>query len=332
MLAYFCKYVLFLFSPRPRPFTFDCFRHLSTLIGIIARAVLFPLDGQLVRIYLTNPIADVAWEKLLTYWFKLAKWELAHNSASASKLQNGGSWEFDQERDLSQLCDLLKPHIEGGLKETSSAQAIFGLLANIGGGNGLFEIYYLKRERSYGVLRADSPGLDVVESERAVQDHNADWERIDVQNTLTNVYMAKNYTPHFTILDVGPGLPSTPEGYETAVRTLEHGTQVVKAILVKFDAPPNSPQTGDQGGNITEFSTRSMVIEHSSMYGQETNDSTAIHEENNIMPVSEENNTLSVPEENSILSVAEEHNTPSVPEENNWSIPDTYKGKWRVKL
>jgi len=287
--------------------------------------VLFPSDGKLVRIYLTNPIADVAWERLLTYWFKVAKWELAHNSASASKPQNSDSWEFDQKRDLSQLYDLLKPHIEGDLKEASSAQAIFGLLANVGGGNGLFEIYYLKRERSYGVLRADSPGLDVVESERAVQDHNADWERIDVQNTMTNVYMAKNYTPHFTILDGGPGLPNTPEGYEMAVRTLEHGKQVVKAVLVKFDAPPNSPQTTDQGWNITVISAPSMVVEDSSMYGQETNDSTAIHEENNIMPVS-------VPEENSILSVTEEHNTPSVPEENNWSVPDTYKGKWVVRL
>ena len=54
----------------------------------------FPTPGHLVRIYLTNPIADFAWEKLLTYLFKLAEWEHNPNSVSASLIISSDGIHF----------------------------------------------------------------------------------------------------------------------------------------------------------------------------------------------------------------------------------------------
>ena len=214
-------------------------------------------NGQPVRIYLTNPIADGAWERLLTYWFKVAEWEYNPNTASAttrSQLQGGGFGDFDKKLDLLMLCDLLDPHTVKRLEKTRSGQAIFGLIANIAGGNGLFEIYYLKIGRSYGVLRADPPRYDIRETQDANMEHNADWERIHVQDKLTDAYLAKNYMKHFAILKPGPSLPTIRDDHVLGVRTGKNAQQVIKEIPLMMGPPPNTPSTTQSGQVITKTS------------------------------------------------------------------------------
>ncbi|KAK4464619.1 hypothetical protein QBC42DRAFT_318159 [Cladorrhinum samala] len=223
--------------------------HLSTLVGIIARAVFFPAtDGQPVRIYLTNPIADGAWESLLTYWLEVAEYEHNPNMASAttkSQLQGGGLWEFDGERDLPKLSALLEPCTVEKLNGTCSSKAIFGLIANIADENPLFEIYYLKASRSYGVLRADPPQLDLREVENAEHEHNIHWERILVQDAMTKAKIAESWMAHFSTLKYGPALPTAIEGYKLGARMNEHRQTVIRAIPHRTGAPPNRMQSQD---------------------------------------------------------------------------------------
>ncbi|KPM39098.1 hypothetical protein AK830_g7457 [Neonectria ditissima] len=56
--------------------------HITTLIGIIARAVIFYDPKRPVRIYTTNPIPQRVWDKILHYWCQVSKIERYQKNAS----------------------------------------------------------------------------------------------------------------------------------------------------------------------------------------------------------------------------------------------------------
>ncbi len=212
-------------------------RHLSTILGIIARAVLFPLpNNEVVNIYLTNPLSGEAWNHILTYWFKTAKCERIGLADPDTKEK--GTWSFNANRDSAILQDLLRDAKSVGKKLDSSAdRAVFGLVEQGRPDRRYFQFHYLRADKQWGAIRTDPVNpLNGPEMKKVGEEWDA-WAAITPHETWTEAYVFNHYSKHFAILGETPGVSTVT--YIEKVTMKADGSLVLQQVQVP-KPPPNS--------------------------------------------------------------------------------------------
>ncbi len=227
------------------------FRHLSTILGIITRAVLFPLpNGEVVNIYLTNPLSGQAWNQILTYWFKTAKCERIGLMDPGT--EEKGTWSYNSERDSADLREILKDAASVNKRlDSLGGRAVFDLNAQGQNTRRYFQFHYLRSDKSWGAIRTDPINpLDGPEMEKIKEEWDA-WIPITPQETWTEAYVLEHYSKHFAILGKTPGVPTVPCIEKVTMK--KDGSVVLKQVQIP-KTPPNSlnhdPSFHDSGLNF----------------------------------------------------------------------------------
>jgi len=200
--------------------------------------VLFPLpNGQVVNIYLTNPLSGQAWNQILTYWFKTAKCQRVGLADPGT--EEKGTWSYNSERDYADLEAILKHADTINEKLDGYAdRAVFGLIAQGQSAQRYFQFHYLRADKSWGAIRTDPVNaLNGPEMEKIKEEWDA-WVAITPHETWTEAYVFTHYSKHFAILGDTPGVPTVPHIEKVTMKA--DGSLVLTQVQIP-KTPPNSP-------------------------------------------------------------------------------------------
>ena len=172
------------------PLRQKCRSHVSTLIALTTRAMLYPEPDGPIRIFLTNPISNLSWQQFFAYWLKIDP-EKEKKPTEDENNDPPGPIAFNNRKTMAGLEALLKQVPKDDNSLDKLGYKVIKQLTKLSYDyeSRFYQFYCLRITDSFAPITA-GPGNDLDIRE-------ANWMLIEPHDAYNVMYMSTRYDQMF---------------------------------------------------------------------------------------------------------------------------------------